>query len=88
MFFQEQEKRKKAREMAKKMEEKQREATKLFRLKIEKKISEFSASDENRILLPPMTVVKRQVTSHFRKKIRLSDLTIIRFFKIVFCSVI
>ena len=88
MFFHEQEKRKKAREMAKKMEEKQREATKLFRLKIEKKISEFSASDENRILLPPMTVVERQVTSHFRKKIRLSDLTIIRFFKIVFCSVI
>ena len=64
--------------MAMKMEEKQREATKNFRQKMEKKISEFTTSDLKRISLTPMTIVERQVRrqllyfiarSFFRRKI-------------------
>ncbi len=59
------EKRKKAKEMAKKLEEKQREATKTFRLKVEKKINDFVLDKDGtgamRLQLPPMSIVERQV---------------------------
>jgi hypothetical protein len=47
--------------MTKKLEEKQREATKVFRQKTEKKINDFSISDSQRLTLPPMSIVERQV---------------------------
>ena len=59
------EKRKKAKEMAKTLDEKQREATKTFRLKVEKKINDFVLDKDGtgsmRLQLPPMSIVERQV---------------------------
>lgn len=48
--------------MTQKFEEKQREMSKLFRQKVEKKISDFVSNKSlEKVQLPPMSMVERQV---------------------------